>query len=72
MSSGNSAFVDLTPSPRPAARDGPAIVSTIDQADPALDLNEVRASLNALQHAIDKTEALRELRSDHGFLRLRE
>ncbi|ETL86138.1 hypothetical protein L917_14416, partial [Phytophthora nicotianae] len=68
-----SAFVDLTSSPcsspRSAARGGPIIVSTVELADPSLDLASVRASLSALQQAIDQTEALRELRSDHEVLR---
>ncbi|ETP28996.1 hypothetical protein F442_21792 [Phytophthora nicotianae P10297] len=69
MSSGNSAFVDLTSSPRTAVHDGPATMSTVDLADPSLDFTDVRASLNALQQAIDQTEALRELRQDHDVLR---
>ncbi|KUF88722.1 hypothetical protein AM587_10002602 [Phytophthora nicotianae] len=63
MSSDGSAFVDLTSSqcssPRSAARGGPATVSTVALADPSLDLAGVRASLSALQLAIDQTEALR-------------
>ncbi|ETP28351.1 hypothetical protein F442_22356 [Phytophthora nicotianae P10297] len=56
-------------SPRSAARRGPAVVSTVELADPSLDLADVRASLSALQQAIDQTEALRELRSNHEALR---
>ncbi|ETI46707.1 hypothetical protein L914_21628 [Phytophthora nicotianae] len=69
----NGAFVDLTSSPcsspRSAARGGPVTVSTVELAEPSLDLAGVWASLRALQHAIDQTEALRELRSDHEVLR---
>ncbi|ETP44559.1 hypothetical protein F442_08867, partial [Phytophthora nicotianae P10297] len=69
----NGAFVDLTSSPcsspRSAARGDPVTVSTVELAEPSLDLAGVRASLRALQHAIDQTEALRELRSDHEVLR---
>ncbi|ETM97963.1 hypothetical protein PPTG_19928, partial [Phytophthora nicotianae INRA-310] len=63
-----SALVDLTSSPcsspRSAARRSPATVSTVELADPLLDLAGVRASLSALQQAIDQIEALRDLRSD--------
>ncbi|ETN05470.1 hypothetical protein PPTG_14203 [Phytophthora nicotianae INRA-310] len=73
MSSDNGAFVDLTSSPcsspRSVARRGPAVVSTVELADPSLDLAGVRASLSALQQAVDQTEALRELRSNHEALR---
>ncbi|ETP28182.1 hypothetical protein F442_22529 [Phytophthora nicotianae P10297] len=73
MSSDNNAFVDLTSSPcsspRSAARGAPATVSTVELADPSLDLAGVRASLSALQQSIDQVEALRELRSDHEMLR---
>ncbi|ETN03659.1 hypothetical protein PPTG_15887 [Phytophthora nicotianae INRA-310] len=73
LTTGLSAFVDLTSSPcsspRSAARGGPITVSTVELADPSLDLAGVRASLSALQQAIDQTEALRELRSDHEVLR---
>ncbi|ETO58984.1 hypothetical protein F444_22638 [Phytophthora nicotianae P1976] len=73
MSSGTVAFVDLTSSPcsspRSAARRGPAGVSTVELADPSLDLVDVRASLSALQQAVDQTEALRGLRSNHEALR---
>ncbi|ETP00849.1 hypothetical protein F441_21811 [Phytophthora nicotianae CJ01A1] len=55
MSSGNSAFVDLTSSSRTAVHDGPATMSTVDLADPSLDFTD--------------TEALRELRQDHDVLR---
>ncbi|ETO99721.1 hypothetical protein F441_22858 [Phytophthora nicotianae CJ01A1] len=59
MSSDSNAFVDLTSSPgsspRSAARGAPATVSTIELADPSLDLAD--------------TEALRELRSNHEALR---
>ncbi|KUF82090.1 hypothetical protein AM587_10001521 [Phytophthora nicotianae] len=72
-SADNGVFVDLTSSPssspRSAARSGPAVVSTVELADPSLDLPGVRASLSALQQAIDQTEALRELRLDHENLR---
>ncbi|KUF82948.1 hypothetical protein AM587_10003450 [Phytophthora nicotianae] len=46
-----------------------ATVSTIELADPSLDLAGVRASLSALQQSIDQVEALRELRLDHANLR---
>ncbi|ETK80264.1 hypothetical protein L915_14014 [Phytophthora nicotianae] len=73
MSSDSSAFVDLTSSPcsflHSAARGGPATVSNVELADPSLDLASVRASLSTQQQAIDQTEALRELRSDHEVLR---
>ncbi|ETP00054.1 hypothetical protein F441_22523, partial [Phytophthora nicotianae CJ01A1] len=72
----NGAFVDLTSSPcsspRSAARRGPAVVSTVELVDPSLDLADVRALLSALQQAIDQTEALRELRSNHEVLRRAE
>ncbi|ETK70754.1 hypothetical protein L915_21920 [Phytophthora nicotianae] len=73
MSSDNDTFVDLTSSPcsspRSAARSGPTVVSTVELADTSLDLADVRASLSVLQQAIDQTEALRELRSNHEALR---
>ncbi|ETM32969.1 hypothetical protein L914_19737 [Phytophthora nicotianae] len=73
MSSDNGAFADLTSSPcsspRSARSGGPAIVSTVELADPSLDLAGVRASLSALQQAIDQTEGLHERRSDHEVLR---
>ncbi|ETN02238.1 hypothetical protein PPTG_23937 [Phytophthora nicotianae INRA-310] len=73
MSSDNVAFVDLTSSPcsfsRSAARRGSAVVSTVKLANPSLDLADERASLSALQQAVDQTEALRELRSNHEALR---
>ncbi|ETN09057.1 hypothetical protein PPTG_11112 [Phytophthora nicotianae INRA-310] len=73
MSSGGSSFADLTSSPRPSSqattRGGPAAVSTIDLADYSLDLTAVRALLSALQHVIDQTEALHELRQDQEVLR---
>ncbi|ETP27649.1 hypothetical protein F442_23077 [Phytophthora nicotianae P10297] len=73
MSSDSSAFVDLTSSPgsspRFAARGTPATVSTVELTDPSLGLAGVRASLSALQQSIDQVEVLRELRSDHEFLR---
>ncbi|ETL43905.1 hypothetical protein L916_05682, partial [Phytophthora nicotianae] len=74
MSSDSNVFVDLTSSPgsslRSAVRGGaPATVSTIELADPSLDLAGVRASLGALQQSIDQVEALRELRLDHANLR---
>ncbi|ETI56177.1 hypothetical protein F443_01237 [Phytophthora nicotianae P1569] len=73
MSSDSSAFVDLTSSPgsspRFAARGTPATVSTVELTDPSLGLAGVRASLSALQQSLDQVEALRELRSDHEFLR---
>ncbi|ETP27612.1 hypothetical protein F442_23111, partial [Phytophthora nicotianae P10297] len=66
-------FVDLTSSPgsspRSAVHGAPATVSTVELADPSLDLAGVRASLSALQQSIDQVEALRELRSDHEDLR---
>ncbi|ETN00786.1 hypothetical protein PPTG_17647 [Phytophthora nicotianae INRA-310] len=69
----NGAFVDLTSSPcsspRSAARRGPAVVSTVELADPLLVLADVRASLSALQQAVDQTETLRELRWNHEVLR---
>ncbi|ETP52440.1 hypothetical protein F442_02552, partial [Phytophthora nicotianae P10297] len=72
MSSDTNVFVDLTSSPgsspRSAARGAPGTVSTIELADPSLDLAGVRASLSALQQSIDQVEALRELRSDHEDL----
>ncbi|ETO66987.1 hypothetical protein F444_15964 [Phytophthora nicotianae P1976] len=73
MSSDNGAFVDLTSSPcsspRSAASGGPAVVSTVELSDPSLALTGVRASISPLQQAIDQTEALRELCSDHEHLR---
>ncbi|ETO58728.1 hypothetical protein F444_22892, partial [Phytophthora nicotianae P1976] len=73
MSSDNVAFVDLTSSPcsspRSAARRGSAVVSTVKLANPSLDPADERASLSALQQAVDQTEALRELRSNHEALR---
>ncbi|ETP27897.1 hypothetical protein F442_22819 [Phytophthora nicotianae P10297] len=73
MSSANNVFVDLTSSPgsspRSAVRGAPATVSTIELADPSLDLAGVRASLGALQQSIDQVEALRELLLDHANLR---
>ncbi|ETO58617.1 hypothetical protein F444_23005 [Phytophthora nicotianae P1976] len=73
MSSDSNVFVDLTSSPgsspRSAVRGAPATVSTIELADPSLDLAGVRASLSALQQSIDQVEALRELRLDHANLR---
>ncbi|ETP29175.1 hypothetical protein F442_21639 [Phytophthora nicotianae P10297] len=73
MSSDSNVFVDLTSSPgsspRSAVRGAPATVSTIELADPSLDLAGVRASLSALQQFIDQVEALRELRLDHANLR---
>ncbi|ETO75617.1 hypothetical protein F444_08828 [Phytophthora nicotianae P1976] len=73
MSSGGSSFADLTSSPRSSSqattRGGPAAVSTIDLADSSLDLTAVRALLSALQHVIDQTEALHELRQDQEVLR---
>ncbi|ETO59230.1 hypothetical protein F444_22399 [Phytophthora nicotianae P1976] len=73
MSSNGSAFVDLTSSPRSfarsAARGSPATVSTVELADSSLDITGVRASLSALQQAIDQTKALRQLCSDHEVLR---
>ncbi|ETP27644.1 hypothetical protein F442_23080 [Phytophthora nicotianae P10297] len=69
----SGAFVDLTSSPcsspRSAACRGPAVVSTVELADPSLDLADVRASLSALQQAVDQTETLRELRWNHEVLR---
>ncbi|ETM30495.1 hypothetical protein L914_21829, partial [Phytophthora nicotianae] len=69
----NGAFVDLTSSPcsspRSAARRGPAVVSTVELADPSLVLADVRASLSALQQAVDQTETLRELRWNDEVLR---
>ncbi|ETP02872.1 hypothetical protein F441_20110 [Phytophthora nicotianae CJ01A1] len=69
----SNVFVDLTSSPgsspRSAARGAPGTVSTIELADPSLDLAGVRASLSALQQSIDQVETLRELRSDHEDLR---
>ncbi|ETO61774.1 hypothetical protein F444_20240, partial [Phytophthora nicotianae P1976] len=71
--SDSNVFVDLTSSPgsspRSAARGAPGTVSTIELADPSLDLAGVRASLSALQQSIDQVETLRELRSDHEVLR---
>ncbi|ETM30520.1 hypothetical protein L914_21804, partial [Phytophthora nicotianae] len=68
-----SSFADLTSSPRSSSqattRGGPAAVSTIDLADSSLDLTAVRALLSALQHVIDQTEALHELRQDQEVLR---
>ncbi|ETM98149.1 hypothetical protein PPTG_19767 [Phytophthora nicotianae INRA-310] len=73
MSADSNVFVDLTSSPgsspRSAVRGAPATVSTIELADPSLDLAGVRASLSALQQSIDQVEVLRELRSDHDNLR---
>ncbi|ETI30555.1 hypothetical protein F443_22323, partial [Phytophthora nicotianae P1569] len=54
---------------RSATRGGPAVVSTVELADPSLGLAGVRASLSVLQQSIDQAEALRELRSDHKVLR---
>ncbi|ETL26870.1 hypothetical protein L916_19520 [Phytophthora nicotianae] len=69
----SNAFVDLTSSPgsspRSAVRGAPATVSTIELADPSLDLAGVRSSLGALQKSIDQVEALHELRLDHANLR---
>ncbi|ETP25570.1 hypothetical protein F441_01569 [Phytophthora nicotianae CJ01A1] len=72
MSSDSNVFVDLTfspgSSPRSAVRGGPATVSTIELADPSLDLAGVRASLSALQQSIGPVEALRELRLAQSVL----
>ncbi|ETK73436.1 hypothetical protein L915_19633 [Phytophthora nicotianae] len=72
-SADSNAFVDLTSSPgsspRSAVRGAPATVSTIELADPSLDLAGVRSSLGALQKSIDQVEALHELRLDHANLR---
>ncbi|ETN14048.1 hypothetical protein PPTG_07730 [Phytophthora nicotianae INRA-310] len=46
-----------------------AVVSTVELADPSLDLADVQASLSVLQQAVHQTEALRELRSNHEALR---
>ncbi|ETL88847.1 hypothetical protein L917_12124, partial [Phytophthora nicotianae] len=54
---------------RSATRGGPAVVSTVELADPSLGLAGVRALLSVLQQSIDQAEALRELRSDHKVLR---
>ncbi|ETI50610.1 hypothetical protein F443_05878 [Phytophthora nicotianae P1569] len=73
MSPDINAFVDLKSSPcsspRSAACGAPAAVSTVELVDPSLDLTGVQASLGAFQQAIDQTDALRELRSDHEGLR---
>ncbi|ETI53907.1 hypothetical protein F443_03214, partial [Phytophthora nicotianae P1569] len=59
MSSDGNVFVDLTSSPgsspRSAVHGAPATVSTVELADPSLDLAGVRASLSALQQSIDQT-----------------
>ncbi|ETI33109.1 hypothetical protein F443_20186 [Phytophthora nicotianae P1569] len=73
MSSDSNVFVDLTSSPGSSPRSAPrgslATVSTIELADPSLDLASVRASLSALQQSVDQVETLHELCSDHENLR---
>ncbi|ETP02929.1 hypothetical protein F441_20059, partial [Phytophthora nicotianae CJ01A1] len=73
MSSDSNVFVDLTSSPGSSPRSAPrgslATVSTIELADPSLDLASVRASLSALPQSVDQVETLHELCSDHENLR---
>ncbi|EEY70315.1 uncharacterized protein PITG_19615 [Phytophthora infestans T30-4] len=65
----NAATPSSNASLPPMAHAIPVPVSTVDLADPSLDLLHVRASLRALEQAIDKVRELRELRRNHDALR---